>query len=104
MGAVSQVDFPHRRILCDFVWSSADQNAALSQYGDLFREAEDQFHVMFHDENGNGRLDTLLGVPREGFAFSRNPPLRLGPPEFDEASVTIADRDVEAPVRLRYLL
>ncbi|HEY6814468.1 MAG TPA: DUF2141 domain-containing protein [Croceibacterium sp.] len=60
--------------------------------------------AVFHDENGNGRLDTLLGVPREGFAFSRNPPLRLGPPEFDQASVTIADHDVEAPVRLRYLL
>jgi uncharacterized protein (DUF2141 family) len=60
--------------------------------------------ALFHDENGNGKLDTVLGVPKEGFAFSRNPPLTFGPPKFDRASVTVGERDVEAPVRLRYLL
>ena len=60
--------------------------------------------ALFHDENGNGKLDTVLGVPKEGFAFSRNPPLTFGPPKFERASVTVGERDVEAPVRLRYLL
>src|SRR6478609_9214861 len=32
--------------------------------------------LLIHDENGNGRLDTMLGVPKEGFGFSRNPALR----------------------------
>jgi uncharacterized protein (DUF2141 family) len=60
--------------------------------------------AVFHDENGNGKLDTVLGVPKEGFAFSRNPPLTFGPPKFDRASLIVGERDVEAPVRLRYLL
>ena len=60
--------------------------------------------ALFHDENGNGKLDTVLGIPKEGFAFSRNPPLTFGPPKFERASVTVGERDVEAPVRLRYLL
>jgi len=60
--------------------------------------------ALFHDENGNGKLDTVLGVPREGFAFSRNPPLAFGAPKFERASMTVGERDVEAPVRLRYLL
>src|SRR3712207_8137084 len=28
--------------------------------------------AVIHDENGNGRLDRLLGIPREGFGFSRS--------------------------------
>ena len=60
--------------------------------------------ALFHDENGNGKLDTVLGVPKEGFAFSRNPPLTFGPPKFERASVTVGERNVEATVRLRYLL
>ena len=39
----------------------------------------------FHDRNNNGRLDKSMGIPREGFAFSRNPPLRMRPATFDEA-------------------
>src|SRR5688572_1212349 len=35
---------------------------------------------VIHDENGNGRLDRSLGIPREGFGFSRNPRIRMGPP------------------------
>lgn len=60
--------------------------------------------ALFHDENGNGKLDTVLGVPKEGFAFSRNPPLTFGPPKFERVSVTVGERDVETTVRLRYLL
>ena len=29
--------------------------------------------LVIHDENRNGRLDKVLGLPREGFGFSRNP-------------------------------
>lgn len=60
--------------------------------------------ALFHDENGNGKLDTVLGVPREGFAFSRNPPLAFGPPKFERTRIVVGERDVAAPVRLRYLL
>lgn len=59
---------------------------------------------VFHDENGNGKLDTLLGVPKEGFAFSRNPPLTFGPPKFERVGLVVGEGRVSAPVRLRYLL
>ena len=39
----------------------------------------------FHDENNNGKLDkNILGVPREGFGFSNDPPIVIGEPSFDK--------------------
>jgi uncharacterized protein (DUF2141 family) len=48
-------------------------------------------------------MDTFLGIPREGYGFSRNPPFRPRAPRFDEAQVTIDGRS-EALISLRYLL
>ena len=59
---------------------------------------------VIHDENGNGRLDTLLAIPREGFGFSRNPRIRFGPPRFAEARFALAAGDNRQAVRVRYLL
>ena len=59
---------------------------------------------VIHDENGNGRLDRFLAIPREGFAFSRNPRLRMGPPRFEEARFEIAGAVVRQTVRMKYLL
>ncbi len=37
----------------------------------------------FHDENGNGEFDTnLLGIPKEGFAFSNNVRPRWSKPKW----------------------
>jgi uncharacterized protein (DUF2141 family) len=33
--------------------------------------------ALFHDENANGRMDKMLMMPREGFGFSRDAPIRL---------------------------
>lgn len=60
--------------------------------------------ALFHDENANGRLDTILGIPREGFGFSRNPAVHFGAPKFDEASITITGPITRVRVRLQYLL
>jgi uncharacterized protein (DUF2141 family) len=60
--------------------------------------------ALFHDENGNKRLDTMMGIPREGFGFSRNPPMRLGPPRFSAARFTVASGEIAEQVRLKYLL
>ncbi|MBW6458399.1 MAG: DUF2141 domain-containing protein [FCB group bacterium] len=39
----------------------------------------------FHDENNNKELDTnWLGIPKEGFGFSNDPGLTLGPPSFEK--------------------
>ncbi len=59
---------------------------------------------VIHDENGNGRLDTFAGVPREGFGFSRNPAIRFGPPRFGEARFAVAGGANVQTVRVRYLL
>ncbi len=60
--------------------------------------------AVIHDENGNAKLDTLMGVPREGFGFSRNPAIGFGPPKFTAARFTLdADGDRQ-DIRMKYLL
>ena len=59
---------------------------------------------LIHDENGNGRMDMALVVPREGFGFSRNPRIGMGPPRFDAAAFTIGTQPVQQQVRIRYML
>jgi uncharacterized protein (DUF2141 family) len=60
--------------------------------------------AMVHDENGNGRMDTVMGIPREGFGFSRNPAIRFGPPRFHEAQFAVASGATDAAIRVKYLL
>lgn len=60
--------------------------------------------AIVHDENGNGELDTMLGIPREGFGFSRNPKIGFGPPKFAEAGFDIGPGTTHQVVRVRYLL
>lgn len=57
---------------------------------------------VYHDANGNGRLDTVAGIPREGFGFSRNPPLRPRAPRFAEAEILIP-ATASTAITLRYL-
>jgi uncharacterized protein (DUF2141 family) len=41
---------------------------------------------VFHDENGNGKLDkNLVGLPKEGVGFSNTPGGRRLPPKFADA-------------------
>lgn len=60
--------------------------------------------ALIHDENGNHKLDTFAGIPREGVAFSRNPPIRFGAPSFKSARFTIAGAPVEEHVKMKYFL
>lgn len=57
---------------------------------------------VFHDANGNGKLDTLLGIPREGYGFSRNPPFRPRAPRFAETAISLQGALSER-ISLRYL-
>lgn len=58
----------------------------------------------FHDEDNDSNLDMKFGIPLEGFAFSRNPPLLAGKPRFDDILFQVAGPQVDQGVRLRYLL
>ena len=60
--------------------------------------------LIVHDENGNGRLDMMMGIPREGFGFSNNPAMRPRPPKWDEIRFTMPATPLKQQVRVRYVL
>ena len=60
--------------------------------------------ALIHDENGNGRLDKFMAIPREGFGFSRTPRIRMGPPSFDEVRFEVSGGSVRQAVQMKYLL
>ena len=58
---------------------------------------------LFHDENGNGRLDKRLMMPREGYGFSRNAPVFMGPPRFASAAFDVGAAGHHETIRMRYI-
>lgn len=60
--------------------------------------------AVIHDENGNAKLDTFMGIPREGFGFSRNPVIRFGPPSFKSTEFAVGGEGASQQVRMKYLL
>ena len=42
-------------------------------------------------------------MPKEGFGFSRDAKIRMGPPHFDDAAITVASEDKDLAIRMRYL-
>lgn len=61
--------------------------------------------AVIHDANQNAKLDTMLGIPKEGFGFSRDPAIRFGPPRFDAAGFDVQGGGAAMQqVRIRYLL
>ena len=57
----------------------------------------------FHDANDNLDIDrNLLGLPREGMGFSRDAPMRFGPPRFEDAVVEVKGERSEVEFRMRY--
>lgn len=67
--------------------------------------AQGQYAIsLIHDENGNGKLDTRLMMPREGFGFSRNPKISFGPPKFTAASFTVGAASLSQTIKMKYML
>ena len=59
---------------------------------------------IFHDENGNGKLDSnFLGIPKEGVGASNDASSQFGPPKFDKAAFDYRGGKFEIVVHLRYL-
>jgi len=59
--------------------------------------------AVLHDENSDGKANrNFLGVPKEGFGFSRNPIIRFGPPEFANAAVPVRGATKNILIQLRY--
>lgn len=59
--------------------------------------------AVFHDENNNHHLDTnFLGLPTEGYGFSNNAAISLGPPKFEAVRIAVQPGDNDVAIRLRY--
>ena len=57
--------------------------------------------TVYHDENGNGKLDTnWIGIPKEPVAVSNNAKGRMGPPKYKDAMFTIEDGDKALQISL----
>ncbi len=59
--------------------------------------------AIIHDENSNSKLDTIAGIPREGYGFSRNAAVRFGPPRFSAARFMVAGDAELQQVKMRYI-
>ncbi|MBD2775698.1 DUF2141 domain-containing protein [Iningainema tapete] len=60
--------------------------------------------AVIHDANEDGTLNRgLFGIPEEGFGFSRNPNVRMGPPKFKDAAIFVAGQSI-IQVELKYFL
>jgi uncharacterized protein (DUF2141 family) len=60
--------------------------------------------AIFHDENRNRKLDMVIGIPREGFGFSRNPVVRFGAPKFRQVRIDLGAGFTRQTVRMQYVL
>ena len=58
---------------------------------------------LFHDENGNGKLDTMMMIPREGYGFSRDAAVRFGPPRFAAAAFAVGNAPARQTLKVRYI-
>jgi len=57
----------------------------------------------YHDENGNGKLDTgFLGIPSEGLASSNDAKGFMGPPSFEKARVEVGPGERRITIRVSY--
>lgn len=59
--------------------------------------------ALLHDENSNGKIDKALMIPKEGFGFSRDAPVRMGPPPFSAAAFEVDGENVRQPIKMRYI-
>lgn len=59
----------------------------------------------FHDENANKKVDRALfgAIPKEGIGFSRDAPVRLSPPKWDDA-VFAFEGAKTITLKMRYML
>ncbi|MBD2022228.1 DUF2141 domain-containing protein [Leptolyngbya sp. FACHB-36] len=60
--------------------------------------------AVIHDANKDGTLNKgFLGIPKEGFGFSRNPRIRIGPPSFRDAAISVSGTSTNIMIQLKYL-
>ena len=89
------VEFPDGAGAVAAQWRAARVGSIQFVFADL---PPGRFAVaVYHDENGNDELDrNLIGIPKEGYAFSERARGFAGPPSFDAAAVELANDNAVA--------
>ncbi|MBD2482355.1 DUF2141 domain-containing protein [Planktothrix sp. FACHB-1365] len=60
--------------------------------------------AVLHDANNDKTANRNgLGIPTEGFGFSKNPAILTGPPKFNDAAVVVAGDNTNINIKLQYL-
>jgi uncharacterized protein (DUF2141 family) len=54
------------------------------------------------DENENLDMDTSFGFPKEGYGFSNDGKVRMGPPDFEECAFEIDKPLVQITISIQY--
>ena len=61
--------------------------------------------ALLHDENNNGKADRAAGMmPKEGYGFSRDAPVRMSPPRFRDAVFDHGEGAQRMTIKMRYFL
>ena len=65
----------------------------------------DYAFAMFHDQNENRALDTRgpLNIPVEGYGFSRDPAIIVGPPSWGDSVVNFSAGNQSLNIKARYI-
>ena len=59
--------------------------------------------VVYHDENGNGRLDRgFMGIPKDGVGVSNDAQRSWGVPNYDLAKFVVEAEEERIVVRIKY--
>ena len=93
--------FPKRSGRLHGTKASASQNEVTTIFKGL--KAGAYAVAIYHDENKNGKFDQgFLGIPLEGYAFSKDASVFLGSPSFNDASVIVKGDATIITIRMEY--
>ena len=71
----------------------------------IFKDLKPAFYAIavYHDENSNRDFDTgFMGMPLEGYGFSNDARVFLGPPSFDEAKFALPKDGTVTVIKMTY--
>jgi len=61
--------------------------------------------ALLHDENDNGKADRAMGMmPKEGYGFSRDAPVKMAPPKFKDAVFVAGEGSQRITIKMRYFV
>jgi uncharacterized protein (DUF2141 family) len=59
--------------------------------------------ALYHDEDGDKRLTrSFIGLPTEGYGFSRDAPTAFGLPNFEDVAFSAAPGETRLEIKMRY--